>query len=90
MDASTQRTLPIEREIFSIRAQGLENLKYASLENDTVRIQRVDDCRCLVTVRTEIDVGDGLRHLATLINLAAEIYEAERRLPFQPTEVLPF
>jgi hypothetical protein len=80
----------------TIRARDFDSLKYATLEDDWVKVERVDDCRCGVLIKyTTKEEGEGLigvgelRHLAEFFDLAAEFYELHRRLPLRPKEI-PF
>jgi len=95
MDTTTARELrrhgapPPETitEEITIRCRDLDHFKFFTFDHPLETIDRIDDCRCVVTVKAEIAVGEGLRKLATLFDLAAEFYEAEARMPHRPTEI---
>lgn len=79
-------------EVVTITFPDLDgHIKYFKFDHDHITIDRFDDCRCTVTIKQEeIGVGGGLKALATLINLANEFYEAERRVPFASYLCAPF
>jgi len=66
--------------------QGTSPLKWATLENDWVKVERVDDCRCEVLVKEPVGVGEGLRHVAKFLYLAADYFDAQEHIPWRSHE----
>jgi hypothetical protein len=83
--------------MIAIHATDFDSLKFATLENEWVKVERVDDCRCRILMkdaeRMMIGVESGLRSAAEFLNLVADFYDFERHRPrrgvIEPAE-LPF
>ncbi|PWT92064.1 MAG: hypothetical protein C5B54_04175 [Acidobacteria bacterium] len=88
--------------MITIQCKDYNSLRNATLENGFAQIERIDDCRCCVRIRTraegaeivkaEIAVGD-LRGLADLVNVAAEFLDIKPRfyevVDFDAVEINP-